>query len=91
MEEIHHKKLKCGLFTFHYVNIQNYFNIKIIISIFFTSVCMTDYECPYDRCKNVHMRKKLLVIPQKGKIFSKMTAKPYKSFLNNIYHHLNNI
>ena len=44
---------------------------------------MTDYECPYNRCKNVHMRRKLTIIPQNGKLISKMTAEPYKSFLKN--------
>ena len=51
----------------------------------------TDYECPYDRRKNVHMRRKFIIIPQNGKLFSKMTAEPYKSLLKNIHHHLNDI
>ena len=62
-----------------------------MISIFFTSFRTTDYECPYDRCKNEHMRRKLIIILQNGKLFSKMTAEPYKSFLKNFYHHLNDI
>ena len=39
----------------------------------------------------MYMTRKLIIIPQNGTLFSKMTAEPYKSFLKNIYHHLNNI
>ena len=73
-----------------WLNIKNYFN-KFIISISLTSVRTKDYECPYDRCKNVHMRRKFKIIPQNSKLFSKMSAEPYKSFLKNIYRHLNDI
>ena len=86
MEEIHHKNSKCGLFIFHYVNIQNYFNK--LKSQYFSQVSVR--QIMNVLTTDVHMRKKLLIIPQNGKISSKMTLKPYKSFLN-IYHHLNDI